>query len=176
VWGRVGADKFLLDQVHERLSFTATLSAFQMLTDKWPQASLKLIEDKANGPAVINTLRQKISGIVAVQPMGSKQARAAAVTPQVESGNVYLPHPHLAPWVWDYIEELASFPNGANDDQVDQTSQALIRLEQGGTVHTEVATATMQELAGVEAPEVSPALARYINPLMFPRRSGRQDE
>jgi hypothetical protein len=41
---------------------------------------------------------------------------------------VYLPHPAIAPWVMDYIEEHASFPNGRYDDQVDQTTQALQRL------------------------------------------------
>jgi phage terminase large subunit-like protein len=46
----------------------------------------------------------------------------------VESGNVYLPHPSIAPWVEAFIEECCSFPNGKNDDQVDQMTQALNRL------------------------------------------------
>jgi hypothetical protein len=32
------------------------------------------------------------------------------------------------------MEELASFPNGDNDDLVDSTSQALIRYRQGGFI------------------------------------------
>jgi predicted phage terminase large subunit-like protein len=54
-------------------------------------------------------------------------ARAAAVSPLIEAGNVYLPHPQYAPWVSDLIEECASFPNGAHDDQVDAMTQALLR-------------------------------------------------
>jgi hypothetical protein len=46
----------------------------------------------------------------------------------VESGNVYLPHPEIEPWVEDLIEELAAFPYGRNDDQVDALTQALNRL------------------------------------------------
>ena len=62
-----------------------------------------------------------------MNPEGGKVARAAAVSPLIEAGNVYLPHPQYAPWVSDFIEECAAFPNGAHDDQVDAMTQALIR-------------------------------------------------
>ena len=52
-----------------------------------------------------------------IKPSGGKVARAAAVSPLIEAGNVYLPHPHYATWVNDFIEECADFPNGAHDDQ-----------------------------------------------------------
>jgi predicted phage terminase large subunit-like protein len=55
-------------------------------------------------------------------PDGGKIARAQAVSPQVESGNVYLPHPAIAPWVEAFVDELAAFPNGKHDDQVDSFS------------------------------------------------------
>lgn len=128
VWGRKGANKYLIDQVRARMDFTKTLRAIRNLSIKYPEARLKLIEDKANGPAIISTLRQEISGIVPVNPRGSKEARAAAISPDIEAGNVYLPSPSIAPWINDYIEEWAAFPNGENDDQVDATSQALDRL------------------------------------------------
>ena len=98
------------------------------MTKKWPKAGLKLVEDKANGPAVIQALRHEISGLVAVVPDGGKVARAQAVSPQVESGNIYLPHPSIAPWVEPFVEECAAFPNGKYDDQVDQMTQALNRM------------------------------------------------
>ena len=50
-----------------------------------------------------------------------------AVSPVIEAGNVYLPHPLIAPWVNDFVEECAAFPNGAHDDQVDAMTQALLR-------------------------------------------------
>jgi len=128
VWGRKGADKYLLDQVRDRMDFPATIQAVRTLSAKWPQARVKLVEDKANGPAVIATLKKEISGLIPVEPQGSKESRAWAVSPEVEAGNVYLPDPSIAPWVHDFIEECAAFPNGANDDQVDAMSQALMRL------------------------------------------------
>lgn len=129
VWGRRGAQVFLLDQVHKRLSFTDTLTAFQAQAHLWPQATLKLVEDKANGTAVIDTLKKRIPGIVPVNPTESKYARANAVAPFIEAGNVFLPSAEVALFdVEGLIEEAAAFDNGAHDDQVDATSQALKRL------------------------------------------------
>jgi predicted phage terminase large subunit-like protein len=132
VWGKVGAFKYLLDQVRGRMSFTTTLQAVRTLSARWPEATTKLVEDKANGPAVIDSLNRELGGFIPVEPQGGKEARAAAVSPQVEAGNVFLPEG--APWLDGYIEEHAAFPKGANDDQVDATTQALIRLAEGGAV------------------------------------------
>jgi predicted phage terminase large subunit-like protein len=76
---------------------------------------------------VIQMLASEIPGILPVNPEGGKIARAAAVSPLIEAGNIYLPHPLWAPWVNDFIEECAAFPNGAHDDQVDAMTQALLR-------------------------------------------------
>ena len=121
----------MLDQVRGRMDFPSTVRAVESLSAKWPQARAKLIEDKANGPAVISTLKSKISGLIPVNPEGGKMARLQAVSPDIEAGNIYLPEPSIAAWVHDYVEEFAAFPNGANDDQVDATSQALLRLGSG---------------------------------------------
>ena len=55
-------------------------------------------------------------------------ARAQAVSPQVDSCNVYLPHPAIAPWVEGFIDECSSFPNRKDGDQVDRMTQVLNRL------------------------------------------------
>ena len=136
VWGRTGAEKYLLDQVRARMDFTATIQAIRTLSAKWPTATAKLIEDKANGPAIITTLKRELQGLIPVNPQGSKEARLSAVAPQIEAGNVYLPDPSTSPWVHDFIEEMAAFPTGAHDDQVDALSQALIRLGGGAQVIT----------------------------------------
>jgi predicted phage terminase large subunit-like protein len=126
VWGRRGADVHLLDQVRDRMDFPTTCRAVESLSKKWPQASLKLIEDKANGPAVIAQLRRKVPGMVPVNPKDSKGARVSAIAPFVEAGNVHLPA--QAPFVAGLVEEAAAFPNGAHDDQVDAMTQAVSRL------------------------------------------------
>jgi len=123
-----GADRYLLDLLRDRLDLPGTLSAVRRLTVKWPDAHLKLVEDKANGPAVIQSLRREIAGLVEVNPQGGKISRAAAASPQLESGNWYLPHPMLRKWVDGFIAECAAFPAGAHDDQVDAWSQGAKRL------------------------------------------------
>ena len=133
VWGRRGADCYLLDQVRDRMDLPATLQAVRALSVKWPGAVTKLVEDSANGPAVIQTLRHELPGLIAVNPEGGKLTRVAAISPAVEAGNVYLPDPARAAWVGDLVNECAAFPNGAHDDQVDALSQALLRLALGAS-------------------------------------------
>jgi predicted phage terminase large subunit-like protein len=132
-WGRAGSEKYLLGQVRAQADFPATVRMVRLLTAQHPQASAKLIEDAANGPAVIATLKREISGIIAVTPKGGKAARAAAVSATCEAGNVYLPALCLdplrvEPWVESLLDEVSRFPGGKNDDQVDAMTQALARL------------------------------------------------
>lgn len=124
VWARKGVDRFLLDKIRGKWSFTKTIARLKYLIGLWPKARKKIIEAKANGIAVEDALRAEVSGIVLREPKGSKEARAHAVSPQQESGHVYLKDG--APWVPEYIAELSAFPLGTNDDQVDTTTQALL--------------------------------------------------
>lgn len=128
VWGKAGANSYLLAQVRQRMSFTKTVREVVALREAWPRTREILIEDKANGPAVIDTLKASVPGIIPIEPDGSKLARAHAVTSYWEAGNVWLPHPDIAPWVKDLVAELTTFPASANDDQVDALTQALRRL------------------------------------------------
>lgn len=132
VWGKVGANRYLLDQVRDRMGFVETMQAMLTLNSKWPQAVENLVEEKANGAAIVDVLKQDISGIVTYNPVDSKEARAASVAPQIEAGNLFLPDPTICRWVHDYIEEWAAFPAGENDDMVDATTQLMIRWKSGG--------------------------------------------
>lgn len=126
-WIRIGADFFLLPHcVHERLSFTATKSQVKLCAAKYPTLHAKLVEDKANGTAVIDDLANAVGGLIAIEPEGGKYARASVMQPYCESGNVYLPEG--IGWVADYVEEFRVFDNGAHDDWVDSSSQAIVWL------------------------------------------------
>jgi len=129
VWGALNADRYLLDQVRLRTDFPGSLAAMRDLSDRWPMTHEKLVENKANGPAIVATLKHEIPGLIEVQPDGGKEARANAVSWQIEAGNVYLPDAQRCPWVLDFIEECAAFPNGKHDDQVDAMTQALVRMQ-----------------------------------------------
>jgi predicted phage terminase large subunit-like protein len=134
VAGRHDADIYLLDRVKGQWAFSETYRQVRGLAARYPQAKTILIEDAANGPAIIDVLRHVVPGIVAVQPEGGKLVRAQAVQPLVEAGNVYLPNPRphgtLVPdraWVEDFVHQLTAFPQGAHDDDVDAFTQLLVR-------------------------------------------------
>ena len=134
VWGRRGAELYMLDRVRERMSFEQSLTQFEATARLWPDATYHLVEDKANGPAVISMLRSKVPGLIAIEPKDSKKARAEAVAPFIKAGSVLLPADEIAGWkVDEFIEEAAVFPNGAHDDQVDSASQAIARAFVDGT-------------------------------------------
>ncbi|HEY2171247.1 MAG TPA: phage terminase large subunit, partial [Candidatus Angelobacter sp.] len=131
VWGRSGGKYFMLPyRTYDRLDFGPTMAAIKACHAKFPQAHAVLIEDKANGPAIISELQKEIAGVVAVNPEGGKLARAQATAPLWESGSIELPDPQLfgCAWIEDYLHNICTFPKAAHDDDVDATSQALIYM------------------------------------------------
>ena len=125
IWQRTGPNFYLVDRVHDHMGISDTMRAIRTLTAKHPRASGKLIEDKANGTAVIELLRKEIPGLIPIDPQGGKVVRAQAIAPYAEAGNIFLPSPKIAPWVHDFLEECAAFPNAAHDDDVDAMTQAI---------------------------------------------------
>jgi predicted phage terminase large subunit-like protein len=83
-----------------------------------------LIEDKVSGSSVAQDLRHDGIGVVRIRPEANKTYRASIASDQIEANNVYLPVE--APWLDDFLAEVAAFPNGRHDDQVDSMSQAII--------------------------------------------------
>jgi predicted phage terminase large subunit-like protein len=126
VWGKNGPDIYLIDAVKKHLNFPDTIMEIRRLRAMYPDCKTTLIEDRANGSAIITMLRREMSGIIAVQPIGSKMARVQAVLGAIESGNVHVPKNRR--FTADFVDECSSFPNAAHDDQVDCMSQALNML------------------------------------------------
>lgn len=121
VYGFVGPRTYLLARRHQKMGFTATKDSIRVLYAQW-RPSAVLVEDKANGPAIIEELGREIPGVIAITPEGGKIARAWAASPSVEAGGVYLPRED---WAQEVVEEAANFPNAAHDDDVDAMTQAL---------------------------------------------------
>lgn len=130
VWGRIGSQRYRIEEVRARMTFPEMLTAFRSMSKRWPAATAKFVEAKANGQAIIDTLTTEIGGIIPIEPDGSKQARAAAVSPIVEAGNLLLPR--WGSWTEDYIAEMCAFPFGQANDRVDETSQLLRRWATAG--------------------------------------------
>lgn len=132
-----GPDIYLTGYYMERAAFSKTCDVMRQWHTLYPHLPAKLVEDKANGPAVADVLRQEVPGILLVEPLGGKIARAFAAQPTLKSGNVYLPNP-VDPvtgkdlpdraWVRKFIKNCADFPKALHDDDVDAFTQLVTYL------------------------------------------------
>jgi len=122
-WGVTDSGYYLLWFWRGRVEFPELKKRISWLADQWRPNQI-LVEDKASGQSLIQELRyQSALPIIPVKVDKDKLARAQAITPLIEAGKVFLPE--LAPWLNDYIDEMARFPTGTHDDAVDCTTQAL---------------------------------------------------
>lgn len=128
VWGKLDGNYYLRYNLNKRMDFPTTVRALMLVRSLYPRAFTILIEDKANGSAIIQTLQQEyhMTGVLPVNPKGGKVARVNAVSPAIESGHVFLPEG--APWLEEYLRQWSEFPAGKHDDMVDATSQCLNRM------------------------------------------------
>jgi predicted phage terminase large subunit-like protein len=134
VLARLGPDIYVIHRYRKRMQFPETLQAIRMTRELFPWVGAILIEDKANGIAVIQTLQREISGIIARKSDGGKESKAAATSYLIAAGNVKLPGKLNSngdlvpayPWVEELIAEHDSFPRGEFKDQVDALSQGLL--------------------------------------------------
>jgi len=139
IWGVAESGRYyLLGLWRGKVEFPELKRCMISLAELWNPIQI-LVEDKASGQSLIQELRYESAlPIIPIKVDKDKRARAEAVTPLIEAGLVSLPE--SAPWLNDYVDELAAFPNGAHDDFVDSTTQALnyLRHSQMHTTSSEI--------------------------------------
>jgi len=128
-WGVFGDTYYLLNVFRRRLEFPDLERAVQDQARQYGADKI-LIEDKASGTQLIQSLKAR--GAFGVEPYDpppgtDKILRLHAQTTHFESGRVVLPR--FAPWLYEYVRELTSFPGSKYADQVDSTTQALDYLK-----------------------------------------------
>ena len=138
MWGvfnteELGENVILLNAFKGRYDFPELRRiAYEEYIDWKPD--MVIIEAKASGLPLTHELRQMDIPVINFTPSkgNDKHTRVNAVAPLFESGKIWAPmHEHFAQEV---VEECASFPFGEHDDYVDSTTQALMRIRQGGLV------------------------------------------
>jgi predicted phage terminase large subunit-like protein len=139
-WGVFYKDKdgtqapciILLDAFKQRLEFPELKKKALEFYKEWNPDTL-IVEKKAAGAPLIYEMRRMGIPVSEYTPSrgNDKVARVNAISDLFASGTVWRPETR---WAEEVVEELASFPNGDNDDLVDSTSQALLRFRQGGFI------------------------------------------
>jgi predicted phage terminase large subunit-like protein len=86
------------------------------------------IEDKTSGTGLVQQLARGAEGlpIKAIKRTTDKYSRALDAIPSIASGLVSIPAD--APFTKDLLSEIAAFPAGAHDDQVDPMLDAVTEL------------------------------------------------
>jgi predicted phage terminase large subunit-like protein len=122
-WGIRGKDLYLLNVLRKRLEYPALKRAVREQHSLF-NAKVVLVEDKASGTQLIQELiADGCHAVTRYQPECDKVMRLHAQTAIIENGFVHLPE--AAPWLAEYLHEMAVFPKGKHDDQVDSTAQFL---------------------------------------------------
>jgi predicted phage terminase large subunit-like protein len=163
-WGALKGDRYLIEQWRKQADFVPTRDALKAAITRWPFAKV-LVEEGANGHAIISQLRLEMPGIVAVKPIGGKRSRALSVQGIVESGACVLPG--NAPWLNAWLDEACSFTGvgDVHDDQVDAMVYALRELQvHGATPHGGFggdASSTIETTATSDAPSIYALLGGF---------------
>ena len=126
------AQVILLDAFKDRMQFPELKATALKHYKEWEPDAF-IVEKKAAGAPLIQELRRMGIPVQETNPSrgNDKIVRLNAVADLFSSGTVWAPDTR---WAREVIEEVASFPNGENDDYVDTTSQALLRFRQGGFI------------------------------------------
>jgi predicted phage terminase large subunit-like protein len=129
-WGIMGPELYLLDLRRARLDYPELKRAVRAEYLRW-RPHVVLIEDKASGTQLIQALvAEGLHAVTRYRPQADKLMRLYAQTAAIENGFVHLPQ--TAPWLAEYLHELAVFPHGRHDDQVDSTAQFLDWFKMSG--------------------------------------------
>jgi predicted phage terminase large subunit-like protein len=127
VWFIYENGYYLIDVIRDRFSHPALLSLAKNLIARWTP-NVVLVEDKGSGTSLIQHLQEETTApVIPMDPTsaGDKAIRMEVECPVIEAGQCYLPESGRAEWLYDFVEELRSFPNSAYKDQADSVSQFL---------------------------------------------------
>lgn len=134
-WALCGKRYYLLDVFRKRLEFPDLEKAIYEQREEW-EADLVILEKAGSGISLFQNIRRENRNhwLHVIGPAGSKQDRASQQTPKFERGEILVPAE--ADWLKAFEEELASFPHGKHDDQVDSVVQFLAAVDTGNLLRS----------------------------------------
>ena len=173
-WGVTSSkDIYLLHVYRAQIGYPELKRKVRELSEQFCAGAI-LVEDAASGIKLCQELcGEGFSRLLPIKPIGDKEARMDAQTPMIEAGGVFIPRE--APWLAAYLHELAMFPNGRFDDQVDSTSQALkyIGIRSGPEQWLETYRLVELDRYGLTDEDLVVTFDHYETTLVFQTSCGR---
>ena len=128
VWGIAKDKNYLINCINKRLKYPDLVSTVLGTYEHYRRYDLgpitTLIEDKGSGQSLIQDLKHSTQiPVIAIPANTNKQTRMSTASPLIQAGKVALPN--KASWLVRYETQIAQFPYGKEDDDVDSTSQFL---------------------------------------------------
>lgn len=125
VGARMNDQMYILEGDSKRLTYSQTKAELRMYAARYPSATF-IIEDKANGPAIIDELQSDLPAIVAYNPTSSKNARAQVAASRTKQGIVHWPAVKWCVNVAELKDEVVRYGEARYDDVMDAYSQLLL--------------------------------------------------
>ena len=128
VMGRKDNKFYIIDLVYGKMDILKQVESIIELCNKYPMIRTRLIEQRANGDAVIALLKRTITGLIPLITKGDKEQRILSCVPEINAGNVLVPDENVHNWIKPLLLEATMFPRGKNDDAIDSMQMALNHL------------------------------------------------
>jgi predicted phage terminase large subunit-like protein len=139
----MSGDLILLDRARDRIAQHDHFGLVAPLRDRWG-ADVVYVERSFYASTLVDDARAAGVPVAEVRADTDKVTRAIPAAGRVHAGRVWFPAE--AAWLDEWTDELAAFPSGAHDDQVDTLSYAA-----------RIATAQWTQPAAVPRPGLSDA-------------------
>jgi predicted phage terminase large subunit-like protein len=126
-WGIRARSLYLLDVFRGQLDYPSLRKKVIELRQKF-KPTMVVVERAGSGISLYQDLWDpRDPWIFNQRAEGDKISRLAHQSAKIEAGRVRLPD--AAPWLEAFESEIAAFPNGKHDDQVDSLTQFLCALD-----------------------------------------------
>lgn len=122
-WAMLKGYLLLIDLVRKRLDGTQLIPTTKAVYQSY-KASFATVEDVQAQRIMVDQLRQEGIFVKALSRQGDKDLRSMTAQILAEAGRVLLPSGKS--FVADFLKEIAAFPRGRFDDQVDCLSDACL--------------------------------------------------
>lgn len=148
---------YIIEVMRSKMDFLKTRGSMRLLAAKYPKA-VTLIEESANGHALLQTLKNEIPNVIGIKATDSKESRMQAISPIIEAGQLLFPNSDFDSGIQECIDELLIFNKGKHDDFCDSLSQGLIRLRssEGPRWLSELSRLTDEEFLKVQGLDLKP--------------------